>query len=925
MTNSTGVLTVASVDEIIIRDDWNGEGNEVLDESFYLGNGTSDHPYVAAAYNDTHGYLGDVDVTWTSSDPDVADIMEYPSPGSYLYLFSVGQCYLIADYGGGVTDTTGIITVWTYDIDYIVILDGIYYRKEVGDWVGDKLYHVGAEDTYYAAGFNNTAGFVSKVSANWTCSDTTVGTVTSSGYQTSFNAVGEGTCTVTAEYNGMTNITGELTVVPIDEIIIRDAPKGGGNPVLDVSYYIGKNVSFWAAGYNDVHGYMGDVEVLWSSNDTYVGTVTSPGSVTYFKGLHEGTCFVTADYGGGVEDTTGTITVYSPYTYTVDDDGPADFSTIQEAIDAANPGDEIFVYAGTYLEHLTIGKEIKLVGQDRNMVILDGEGAENVIYISGEDVSITEFTIQNGEYGVYCDETESTTITYSIIKDYIIGIYNNKTKGGYVAHNDITDGEQGIVTFEAFNDAIRWNTISYNTVYGAKDYNSQLKNCFNWNHFHHNYIAYYYDPNVNLTVLEFDGNLIENNHIGIMVAEADTVSITQNEIYDNVYGMYLINASPYIGNNVISRADYGIYTEGSQPTIENNYMSEISEYGIYGEDGDSFRILDNTLTDSGMRFKDSTIEEIRLKDTHVTKVNTDVLNYELDSTSKMVDLWFVDINVQDEDKDPVYGATVLVYDDFDNLISSHVTDMDGNVVDVPLIEKTQYADSATLYNPYHVVVLKDTYKSTASLITVDEDSQLAVSLEKQSTIRVSTPSTESPLPMLFVFGFIGILGGLGASALFVEAMKFGLLSLFLPLYSRIHKGNVLDQPTRYKILGYIIGNPGAHFGLIKHDLELGNGQLADHIKHLTNAHLIYSKEDGIKKRFYPVGYPKKEEGGHPFSALQEKILGIVKSNRGISQKKLAKEIGISRQVAGYHLTKMEKEGVIQKKIIGRESRYYPIN
>jgi biotin operon repressor len=326
-----------------------------------------------------------------------------------------------------------------------------------------------------------------------------------------------------------------------------------------------------------------------------------------------------------------------------------------------------------------------------------------------------------------------------------------------------------------------------------------------------------------------------------------------------------------------------------------------------------------------MRFKDSTIEEIRLKDTHVTKVNTDVLNYELDSTSKMVDLWFVDINVQDEDKDPVYGATVLVYDDFDNLISSHVTDMDGNVVDVPLIEKTQYADSATLYNPYHVVVLKDTYKSTASLITVDEDSQLAVSLEKQSTIRVSTPSTESPLPMLFVFGFIGILGGLGASALFVEAMKFGLLSLFLPLYSRIHKGNVLDQPTRYKILGYIIGNPGAHFGLIKHDLELGNGQLADHIKHLTNAHLIYSKEDGIKKRFYPVGYPKKEEGGHPFSALQEKILGIVKSNRGISQKKLAKEIGISRQVAGYHLTKMEKEGVIQKKIIGRESRYYPIN
>ncbi len=77
MTNSTGVLTVASVDEIIIRDDWNGGGEEVLDESFSLGNQTSDHGYFTAAYNDTYGYLVDVEVTWTSSNPDVTDIMGY--------------------------------------------------------------------------------------------------------------------------------------------------------------------------------------------------------------------------------------------------------------------------------------------------------------------------------------------------------------------------------------------------------------------------------------------------------------------------------------------------------------------------------------------------------------------------------------------------------------------------------------------------------------------------------------------------------------------------------------------------------------------------------------------------------------------------------------------------------------------------------
>ena len=42
--------------------------------------------------------------------------------------------------------------------------------------------------------------------------------------------------------------------------------------------------------------------------------------------------------------------------WTVDDDGPADFSTIQTAVDAASPGDTIIVAAGIYPEQLIINK-----------------------------------------------------------------------------------------------------------------------------------------------------------------------------------------------------------------------------------------------------------------------------------------------------------------------------------------------------------------------------------------------------------------------------------------------------------------------------------------------------------------------------------------------------------------------------------------
>jgi predicted transcriptional regulator len=169
----------------------------------------------------------------------------------------------------------------------------------------------------------------------------------------------------------------------------------------------------------------------------------------------------------------------------------------------------------------------------------------------------------------------------------------------------------------------------------------------------------------------------------------------------------------------------------------------------------------------------------------------------------------------------------------------------------------------------------------------------------------------------------GIFFTIGVGTLLTEVGKWALLSLIIPLYSRIKKENVLDQPIRYKIHGYILGNPGSHFGLLKQDLDLPNGQLAHHLNQLTRTNIIYSKADGTKRRFYPMSYPKSKGNEHHFSNLQEKILGIIKENSGISQKKLASEMGISRQVAGYHLTKMEKEGVIAKEVVGRESRYFP--
>jgi len=86
-----------------------------------------------------------------------------------------------------------------------------------------------------------------------------------------------------------------------------------------------------------------------------------------------------------------------PTTWTVDDDGPADFHTIQEAVNAASDGDTILVRAGTYNEEVLIkGKSISLIGEDPSTTLIDRMlGGIPIEVRIAERVNITGFTVMN--------------------------------------------------------------------------------------------------------------------------------------------------------------------------------------------------------------------------------------------------------------------------------------------------------------------------------------------------------------------------------------------------------------------------------------------------------------------------------------------------------------------------------------------------
>lgn len=161
-----------------------------------------------------------------------------------------------------------------------------------------------------------------------------------------------------------------------------------------------------------------------------------------------------------------------PTTWIVDDDGPADFHTIQEAINAAIDGDTVFVRNGTYDEHLTINKTIGLIGEDRNATIIDNECKDppemvgSVVLVTADNVNMSGFTIQHcrsGGNAIGLNNHVNMTFSNNIITGCNEGIRILYSSGNVVSHNTIGGCyyNTGIGFDWAYN-----NTVSNNIVIG---------------------------------------------------------------------------------------------------------------------------------------------------------------------------------------------------------------------------------------------------------------------------------------------------------------------------------------------------------------------------------------------------------------------------------------------------------------------------
>jgi parallel beta-helix repeat protein len=267
------------------------------------------------------------------------------------------------------------------------------------------------------------------------------------------------------------------------------------------------------------------------------------------------------------------------------------FDVIQDAINAANTGDRIIVYEGTYYENLIVNKSVDIFGEDRKYTIIDGGNTGNVVTLPVNNVNISTFTIKkSGDNAVLIINAHNCKIVDNIIKSGKQGIFVNSSNGNIIAYNILTDNENG--------------TCLHSSDYNILNYNKFYKNSKN---------GIFLNQTCNNNTLS-NNDIYDNSENGIYLHDhCNQNNITKNNIYQNKNtGIRIENSSSnkvILNNDIEENTQYGILIGGSNNIVNGNIFSENKKHGVFLLADDKNQILNNIITSNtldGIRLQNST-------------------------------------------------------------------------------------------------------------------------------------------------------------------------------------------------------------------------------------------------------------------------------------------------------------------------------
>jgi len=304
--DATGTISVSvgALAAIKIRDAGSGGGSEVGSLTI-----TADQSLTvyAAGYDADGNFISDQSVTWSSSG--LTPAVSGTGTSKSFSPTRTGSGYISADAGGGRTDDTGTITVTAGALASLIIRDA---SAGAGSEVGNRTMTTNDALTLYPAGYDADGNYRGEENATWSSTGSLTPPASGTGTSFTFSPTAPGSGTITATVGGVSDATGTITVNAgtVSKVLIRNAPNNGGGEVGNLSLTTDDVLVLYAAGYDALNNYVGDVTVSWSVTGTLDAVSPSSGSSTVFSPRTKGTSgTIVADHATATDDATGTISV----------------------------------------------------------------------------------------------------------------------------------------------------------------------------------------------------------------------------------------------------------------------------------------------------------------------------------------------------------------------------------------------------------------------------------------------------------------------------------------------------------------------------------------------------------------------------------------------------------------------------------------
>ena len=217
----------------------------------------------------------------------------------------------------------------------------------------------------------------------------------------------------------------------------------------------------------------------------------------------------------------GTYITLASKTVYVGGNGPGNYTLIQDALDNSTTGETVFVFPGTYHEHIVITTPVTLMGEEKTSTIIDGSNEEYVVAIEAGNSTLSGFTI-----------------THSGTAFPLAGVYV-KSNQNTVSGNILTDNFYGMRLLDGTGyNTIQGNEITHNMrcgVYFSRSSNNILIGNIVSNHPFNGFGLYEFSNNNTL----LDNVLSHNNFSGINIRDSFNTHVVDNRFLENQVGLHV--------------------------------------------------------------------------------------------------------------------------------------------------------------------------------------------------------------------------------------------------------------------------------------------------------------------------------------------------------------------------------------------------